>query len=68
MRSPHPWSLRRARGAAVAPHVVFHDTTLVSIARARPRSVDDLLALGGVGPVKANRYGDQILEVVATHG
>ena len=62
------WRAAVAKGAAVAPHVVFHDTTLVSIARARPRSVDDLLALGGVGPVKATRYGEQILEVVATHG
>jgi DNA helicase-2/ATP-dependent DNA helicase PcrA len=61
------WRATVAKGAAVAPHVVFHDTTLVSIARARPRSVDDLLALGGVGPVKAKRYGHQILEVVATH-
>jgi len=62
------WRATVAKGASVAPHVVFHDTTLETIARARPRSPDDLLALGGVGPVKANRYGHQILAVVAEHG
>ena len=61
------WRATVARGASVAPHVVFHDTTLETIARARPRSSDDLLALGGVGPVKATRYGEQILAVVAEH-
>jgi superfamily II DNA helicase RecQ len=50
----------------VPAFVIFHDTTLAAIAEARPASRDALLALPGLGPVKAERYGDQLLAVVAT--
>ncbi|MDQ3462483.1 MAG: HRDC domain-containing protein [Actinomycetota bacterium] len=50
----------------VPAFVVFHDTTLAAIAEARPASRDALLALPGLGPVKAERYGEALLAVVAT--
>jgi len=47
--------------------VIFHDTTLAAVAAAMPRTEDELLALPGLGPVKAKRYGDELLAVIARH-
>ncbi len=46
------------------PYVVFDNKTLDAIARTRPRTLHDLASLPGVGPVKLERYGDQVLAVV----
>ncbi|MEA2974361.1 MAG: ATP-dependent helicase UvrD/PcrA [Actinomycetota bacterium] len=59
------WRARTARATGVPAFVVFHDTTLAAVAEAQPRNHTALLALPGVGPVKAGRYGDAVLEVVA---
>jgi DNA helicase II / ATP-dependent DNA helicase PcrA len=45
--------------------VIFNDRTLEAVATARPRSRDELAALPGVGPVKLERYGKIVLELVA---
>jgi ATP-dependent DNA helicase RecQ len=41
---------------------VFSDKTLREIARTRPTSHDDLLALPGIGPAKLDAFGDRFLE------
>jgi DNA helicase-2/ATP-dependent DNA helicase PcrA len=53
------------RAAGVPRHLVLHDATLAAVAEARPRDHQALLALPGVGPVKADRYGGDLLSVVA---
>jgi len=62
------WRASKARAAAVPAYVIFHDRTLEAIAAALPRTRDQLLALPGVGPVKVNRYSDDLLQVVEAHG
>ncbi|HZQ84157.1 MAG TPA: ATP-dependent DNA helicase UvrD2, partial [Acidimicrobiales bacterium] len=59
------WRTSAARAANVPAYVIFHDATLAAVAQARPRTRAELLALPGLGPVKAERYGDAILEVVS---
>ena len=59
------WRRGAAKAAGVPPYVIFHDTTLAAVAEARPVSREALLALPGLGPVKAARYGDDLLRVVA---
>ena len=44
---------------------VFANRVLAAIAEARPRSAEELLAVPGVGPAKLERYGAEVLEVVA---
>ena len=61
------WRLEQARAASVPAYVVFPDKTLEAVAVARPRDVKGLLALPGVGQVKATRYGETLLAVVAEH-
>ena len=60
------WRANTARASGVPAFVVFHDTTLAAVAEARPRDRPSLLALPGMGPVKADRYGDDLLAVVAS--
>jgi len=62
------WRAQEARQGNVPAFVIFHDTTLEAVARQRPASEAELLALPGVGPVKASRFGAQVLQVVAEHG
>ena len=59
------WRSSAARAANVPAYVIFHDATLAAVAQARPRTRAELLALPGLGPVKAERYGEAILEVVS---
>jgi DNA helicase-2/ATP-dependent DNA helicase PcrA len=58
------WRRTRADRENVPPYVVFDNKTLDAIARTRPKSLPELAALPGVGPVKLERYGNDVLEVV----
>ena len=58
------WRTARARADAVAPFIVFHDSTIEAIAERRPRSIADLRRVPGVGPTKLDRYGEEIIGVV----
>jgi superfamily II DNA helicase RecQ len=48
--------------------VVAHDTTLASIAEARPTTLAALRRVRGMGPAKLEKYGPDILGVVASVG
>lgn len=58
------WRTRRARGAGVPAHVVLHDRTLAAVATLRPKSIDELVSVPGIGPLVASRFGDEILDVL----
>ena len=59
------WRLERAREDGVPPYVVFHDTVLHAIADARPASLGELSQIAGVGPAKLERYGSEVLALLA---
>jgi len=59
------WRSATARASGVPAYVIFHDATLAAVAEARPATRADLLALPGLGPVKAERYGDTLLALLA---
>ena len=58
------WRSATAKDAGVPAYVVFNDATLYQIAALRPQSDHDLLAISGIGPVKLERYGDDIFAIV----
>jgi len=58
------WRADVARSHGVPAYVVFHDATLRDIAIARPRSLDALSHIGGVGARKLQAYGEEILRCV----
>ncbi len=59
------WRLERAREDEVPAYVVLHDATLRELATAKPANESDLAAVKGFGPTKLERYGDDVLAVIA---
>jgi ATP-dependent DNA helicase RecQ len=58
--------LRLARERGVPPYVIFHDTTLKEMVERRPKTIDDLYELYGVGAKKAADFGDVFLDAIRT--
>jgi ATP-dependent DNA helicase RecQ len=54
-----------ARSRGVPAYVVALDRTLVEMAQVRPQTTDQLLMLHGMGPARAEQYGEGFLRVVA---
>jgi ATP-dependent DNA helicase RecQ len=50
----------------VAPFVIMHDSTLYELCRQMPSSIDELLQVSGIGEHKAELYGRDLLELLAT--
>ncbi|MBS1266096.1 MAG: ATP-dependent DNA helicase Rep [Candidatus Woesearchaeota archaeon] len=61
------WRLELSREYDIAPYKIFTDKTLLEICQAKPLTRMDLRSINGVGPVKINRYGSAILEMVANY-
>ena len=59
------WRTARARADQVAPFIVFHDSTIEAIADRRPATMPELRRVPGVGPMKLDRYGEEIIAIVA---
>jgi ATP-dependent DNA helicase RecQ len=61
--------LRRTLAGArrVPAYVVFSDATLIEMAQRRPATPAELLTVSGVGVAKLERYGQEFLEVIASH-
>jgi ATP-dependent DNA helicase RecQ len=53
-----------ARQHGVPPYVIFHDTTLLEMARRRPGTLAALSQIAGVGATKLQRYGQAIVNVI----
>lgn len=53
-----------SREQGVPPYVVFHDATLREVARLKPRTLEDLAQIPGVGERKLRKYGGIFLRVV----
>jgi DNA helicase II / ATP-dependent DNA helicase PcrA len=62
------WRTEQAREAAVPPYVIAWDATLVLISEARPRSLEALLRVKGMGASKVEKYGAEILDVIGRAG
>ena len=58
------WRLLRSQEDAVPAYVVLHDATLHELAATRPRTRGELATIKGFGPVKLERYGDDLLAVL----
>ncbi|MCK5920618.1 MAG: HRDC domain-containing protein, partial [Methylococcales bacterium] len=56
-----------AQAQGVPPYVIFHDSTLLEMAKKRPATETALQYLSGVGEKKLERYGKQFLAVIREH-
>jgi len=59
------WRAGVAREHGVPAYVVFHDGTLRAIAQQRPRALEELAQVSGVGTAKLARYGEAVIGIVS---
>ena len=57
------WRLEEARRQELPPYVIFHDTTLIEVARRRPASLEALADIPGIGRSKLERYGAAVIAI-----
>ena len=62
------WRRERARRDGVPAYVVMHDSTIEAIARIAPTDTGHLAGVPGIGPVRIERYGNEILAALAACG
>ncbi len=53
-----------AKKANVPAYVIFHDKTLVEIAKNKPQNLDEMLEVSGIGQAKLEKYGAAFLSVI----
>jgi ATP-dependent DNA helicase RecQ len=53
-----------ADAAGVPPYVVFHDASLLEMIERRPRSLEAMLEISGVGEAKLEKYGQTFLDAL----
>ena len=58
------WRADKAREAQLPAYIIFHNTHLMSIARHKPCTLDDLENVNGIGKSKVEKFGIEILEVL----
>jgi DNA helicase II / ATP-dependent DNA helicase PcrA len=58
------WRRQEAADQQLPAYCVFTDATLIAIAEARPRNIGDLIKVQGLGPTKADRYGEHLLAII----
>jgi ATP-dependent DNA helicase RecQ len=56
----------QAEAEGVPPFVIFHDATLMEMLRLRPRTLEQMASVPGVGKAKLERYGQQFLDVLGS--
>jgi ATP-dependent DNA helicase RecQ len=57
------WRLEEAKKNGCPAFRIFGDKTLRGIVLERPRTLDDLLRVDGIGPEKASRFGASICAI-----
>ena len=60
------WRASVAKDSKVPAYVVFSDATLQAISEALPATEAELLDVSGVGPTKMERYGAEVLQIIAS--
>ena len=62
------WRREVSKQHGVPAYTVFHDSTLRELARVRPRSLEELRSISGIGAMKLGRYGEALLETLRAVG
>lgn len=53
-----------AKAQNLPPYIVFHDKTLLEMVKAKPKNLDEMAKISGVGEAKIKKYGKVFLEVL----
>ena len=53
-----------AKKRRVPAYVIFHDKTLIELAKTRPQSFEEMLGISGIGEAKLKKFGQTLLDVI----
>ncbi|MFV2059855.1 MAG: DNA helicase RecQ [Gammaproteobacteria bacterium] len=53
-----------AKELSVPPYIIFHDSTLIEMAKQRPETIDAMLLISGIGEKKLEKFGHEFLDVI----
>ena len=56
--------LEIAKSSNLPPYIIFHDKTLLEMAAVRPKDLDEMKLISGVGENKLERFGDVFLKEI----
>ena len=59
------WRTEQARSQSVPPYIIFADSVLLDIVAVRPATLDEMGRIKGVGATKLERYGADVLRILA---
>ena len=58
------WRKMKAYKENIRPYIIFSDATLTAICNTKPKSIQELMEIRGVGEKKIKAYGDEILSLI----
>lgn len=58
------WRKMKAYKENIRPYIIFSDATLTAICNTKPKSIEELMEIRGVGEKKIKAYGDEILSLI----
>lgn len=58
------YRLKKSRQEKLKPYFIYNDNQLKDLIAKMPKNKEELQAVAGFGEVKANKYGDDILEII----
>jgi ATP-dependent DNA helicase RecQ len=61
------WRRSMAERDNVPPYVVFADKVLIALAAQKPTNEFELLDIPGIGPAKAAKFGEAVLDIIRAH-
>jgi ATP-dependent DNA helicase RecQ len=57
-----------AKAQNLPPYLVFHDKTLIAMAKMKPKNLEEMKGISGVGEAKLKSYGREFLGVMVVGG
>ncbi|WP_160689710.1 DNA helicase RecQ [Clostridium sp. C2-6-12] len=58
------WRKEKAYKERIKPYIIFSDTSLIAISNSKPKTLDQLLEIRGVGTKKIEAYGNELLNII----
>ena len=58
------WRKKKAQEFSVPPYIIFGDKTMYDIAIKKPKTLQELLSVHGIGETKAKTFGKEILKII----
>jgi ATP-dependent DNA helicase RecQ len=53
-----------AKKSRLPAYVIFHDRTLIELAKVKPQNLDEMLDIVGIGESKLRKFGQELLNVI----